>query len=539
MNDMQNIQAYVPQVSLWELIPFGVVLLGAIATLLADAATDKHGSRRILPIITGVTLVLAMVGFFANMLPNAPFVESTFRADEFGQLGCLVILFSALMMTVMAPSLVERRNLPSGEFYALILFATFGAITLALANELLTAFVCLETMSLSLYVLTGIDRRSGKAAEASFKYFILGAFASAFLVLGIAFLFGATHTTNLTEMATVFQNGGFLTETARYGADRQVTIPATVQALNPVWVFMGFGLLFVGACFKLSLAPFHMYAPDVYEGSNTPTTMLIATGSKVAAFAFLVHVVEAMSYWAPFAQGASFIIGLAAVASMLWGNLAAVVQSNIKRMLAYSSVAHTGYTAVGVLVLVALPSLGLGDRLTDAQIAVREAIIFYLAGYTIMNILAFGIAHYIGGEGQMGAYRGLVHRKPLAAIGMAIAMFSLLGIPPTVGFMGKFWVFKEAVEHGFIGITVIAVLASSISAWYYLSLVVTMFMREEEEPAGVPLAGTGAGAARMVSAATLSRAFLIISCVLVVLFGIIPTLFFALQFTDAAILGAR
>ncbi|CAN5196312.1 NADH-quinone oxidoreductase subunit N [soil metagenome] len=522
MNDISNIQAYVPAVGLTDLLPLLALLFGAILCLIVDAASDKKGSRTLLPVICAATLAATFAIFYADPLPTSPFLESTFRADEFGQLGCMIITFAALVMALISPPMIERRNLPSGEYYALILFATFGMVTLVISNELLTAFIALEILSLSLYVLTGIDRRSAKAAEASFKYFILGSFATAFLVLGIAFLFGATKTTYLSEMAHVFQ-----------------TSTGSMTEINPLWVYAGFALIFVGICFKLSLAPFHMYAPDVYEGANTPTTMIIATASKVAAFALLVHVVEALSYWPAFSIGATFVIGLVAVTSMVWGNLAALVQSNIKRMLAYSSVAHTGYATVGVLVLAALPGMGLGaEDLEIAQRAVRKAIIFYLAGYTIMNIAAFGIAHYIGGEGQMGAWRGLIHRKPMAAVGMALAMFSLLGIPPTVGFMGKFFIFKEAVQYGFTGIAIVAMLASVASAFYYLSLVVTMFMREEDEVSGVGLAGVRAAAPQLWTGELFARVFLTISCALVIVFGIAPGLFFAWRLVQDAGIGA-
>lgn len=522
MTDISSIQAYVPDISLGTILPYIILLLGGVACLFADAASEKEGSRKVLPLISGASVLLALVYFFFFDLPTVPFAEETFIGSEFGQLGSMVILISALVMIIMSPKLLERRNMPSGEYYTLICFGTAGMVLLATANELLTAFIALEILSLSLYVLTSLDRRSPRATEAGFKYFILGSFASAFLVFGIAFLFGATHTTFLHEMAAVFQAG---------------VVGPNEDAVNPLWVFMGFALLFVGICFKLSLAPFHMWAPDVYQGATTPTTMMIATGSKVAAVALLVNVVEALSYYPDFANGAVFIVGFVAVVSMIWGNLAALVQTDIKRMLAYSSVAHTGYVTVGAVVLLALPSLPAamlqGQTLEGAQDAVRNAMVFYMAGYTLMNVLAFGIAQYVGGEGDMGAYRGLVHRKPVAALGMAVAMFSLLGIPPTVGFMGKFYVFKEAVQYDFVGLAVIGVLASVASAFYYLSLVVTMFMREEE--AGEPVAGAPAAAGVTGGLATAMptvplMAVLVASAALVMIFGVLPTLFFALNF---------
>ncbi|MCC6548325.1 NADH-quinone oxidoreductase subunit N [Candidatus Sumerlaeota bacterium] len=472
--------AYVPAINLHGILPFISLLAGGMLCLAADAMSGKEGSRRILPVISFVALAAALVSFLLPGYPTGSFLENTFYSDSFSRLGCIVILVSAIATTLMGPRQVIRRNLPSGEYYTLIVFAALGMVLLALANEMLSAFVALEIMSLSLYVLTGIDRRSGKSAEASFKYFILGAFASAFFVFGSGFLFGSTRTT-------------FLADAHNYFATRGGNMPEGAE----MWAFIAFGLVFVGLCFKLSLAPFHMWAPDVYEGANTPTTLYIATGSKVAAFAFLIHFAHAFSSWQIFTAPVTFIVGLIAVASMTWGNIAAIVQSNLKRMLAYSSVAQTGYMMIAVMVLVALPSLQAAGNLNATTIAndttlIYNAISLYLAGYTIISILAFGIAFHIGGEGSMAAYRGLFHRKPFAAVGMAIAMFSLSGLgflPPTIGFIGKFYLFKEAVRFNMTGIAVIGILTSVIAAFYYLSLIVTMFMKAPDEENGIELAG--------------------------------------------------
>ena len=540
MNQIENIRAYVPDVHLFEILPFLILLVGGIGCLIVDAATNKDGSRRFLPVIAGVTLLTAIISYFFPLLPTQPFIEGTFYADEFGRLACIVILFSALAMTIMGPRQVIRRNLPSGEFYALILFSSLGMVLLATSNELLTAFVSLEIMSLALYVLTGIDRRSGKSAEASFKYFILGAFASAFLVLGIAFLFGATRTTFLTEMVEIFKNNGVTTLAGAYREGGLVAAAPVVEQLNPVWTLTGFGLIFVGVCFKLSLAPFHMWAPDVYEGSNTPTTVLIATGSKVAAFAFFIHIVSSFSHWEYFTSPATFIIGLVAVISMVWGNIAAVVQSNLKRMLAYSSVAQTGYMMVALMVLVAIPHVpdlaGAGpEALAEASRPIRQAISLYLAGYTIMTVLAFGLAFHLKGEGPISAYRGLFQRKPLAAFGMAIAMFSFVGIgftPPTIGFMGKYFLFKEAVKFDLIAVAVIAVLTSVVSAFYYLNVVVVMFMKKAEDGDSAALAGLREEKVGFMAGDAILRVLLTASAVLIFLLGFFPNLFIGI--TDNA-----
>lgn len=532
MNQIDSIRAYVPHINFSDLIPFLILLVGAIGCLVFDAMTNKERSRKVLPIISSLSIILAMGSFFLGILPppDMTFLEGAFRADEFGQLGALVILFASLMMVIMLPSLVERRNLPAAETYSLTLFAALGAVLLAIANELLTAFIALEILSLSLYVLIGIDRKSAKATEAIFKYFILGAFSSAFLVFGIAFLFGATQTTYLTEMAEVFKNGGIVVAEGIYRDGQMISAPV-VEALNPVWVFIGFSLLFVGMAFKVTAAPFHMYAPDVYEGGNTPTVMVVATASKVAAFAFLLHVVEALAWWPVFTSPAIFIISVVAVASMIWGNLAALVQVNFKRMMAYSSIAHTGYMMMGAMVYMALPGMLEGEALERAMKAVRQAILLYLAGYTVTSVLSFGTAYYIRGEGHMQAYRGLFFRKPAAAAGMAIAMFSLVGIgftPPTIGFMGKFYLFKEAVQYDFVGIAVIAVLASAISAYYYLSLVVTMFMRQVDDTQAVRLAGLRKESVKLFSFDSMTRIVLFASSILIFILGVFPGMFLSL-----------
>lgn len=519
MTDIVNIKAYVPDVNVAELIPFLLLLVGGIACLAVDAVSDRKSSRRYLPLIGGVALACSFISFFLGGMAKGPFVEGSFIADSFGQMACLVIVFATFVQTIFGPRLVKERNIPSGEFYTLILFVAFGGCLLAMANEMLTAFISLEIMSISLYVLTGIDRRCRKSVEAGFKYFILGAFSSAFLVLGMAFLFGATHSTRFDVMAQNLMEMG-----------------SDVQA---IWLFVGFALVMVGICFKLSLAPFHMWAPDVYEGANTPTTMVIATASKVAAMGFLLHLVVALGHWPAFGSAIAFMLGLVAVASILWGNLAALVQTNFKRMMAFSSVAHTGYMMVAVMVLAALPGLVDPSALGAAQSLIYQAIILYLAGYTLMNILAFGIAWHIGGTGNMAAYRGLCYRNPLAATGMVLAMFSLAGLgfaPPTIGFMGKFYLFKEVINHGFIGIAVIAMIGSAISAFYYLGLVVTMFMREQSDESSVAVIGAPRKGT-LISETVFTRAILCAVGVMIFVFGIWPELFLGIGHTLMVGLG--
>ncbi|MDK2970405.1 MAG: NADH-quinone oxidoreductase subunit [Candidatus Sumerlaeota bacterium] len=555
-------QTFVPQVALDQVLPFAILIVGGLLILALDAlleAVAKMTPERrdqTLTLVTGLVLAGAFGTFAVDMLgANArPFLEGAFRADEFGHLGALLIIGTALAFVLMAPALIKRRKLPAGEMYTLLLFSVAGMTLLTVANELITAFICIEILSLSLYVLTGIDRRNRRSSEASFKYFILGAFASAFLVFGIAFLFGATGTTQLfgdgrayDEMQTAEKIGRPVqlpTDIANYNMGinevlysgqrivyaaqpvsevvegQIVTHPnviATLAPLNPMWLFIGFALLFVGLCFKLSLAPFHMWAPDVYEGAPTITTMLIATASKVAAFAFLVHVVEALSFWRFFPAGASFIISAVAVISIAWGNLGAIVQTNFKRLLAYSSIAHGGYLTIAIATLIhpeVFSDLGRIER-------VRDAIVFYLFAYTLMNVLAFGIAAYLGrqGEGEISNFRGLFHRRPAIAVAMSVAMVSLMGLGlPIVGFWGKIYVFKEAVDVGLIALVVIGALGSVVSAFYYLRVVVEMFMRDASADAEAGTVPQGFAYPLVIG----------LSCAAIVIFGFLPPLFFVL-----------
>lgn len=564
---LPEIAPYIPHVTLDQVLPFLILILASLTILALDATLDfvkgmtPCNRDRILGIVTIGALGVAGLTFYWDVLGanGRPFLEGAFRADEFGNLGALVIIFAAIATTIMSPKVIAERKLPAGEMYALVLFATTGMTMLTVANELVTAFICIEILSLSLYVLAGIDRRSRVSGEAAFKYFILGAFASAFLVFGIAFLFGATGTTQLfgqgqilDQMTRAVANGQLpeLPATAMsfnlgmnevlYSGERIVhaAIPVGVlqgdvmlselarwdfiQPLNPIWLFVGFALVFVGLCFKLSLAPFHMWAPDVYEGAPTISAMFIATASKVAAFAFLVHLIEAMSFWRHFPASSGFIISAVAVISIVWGNTAALVQTNIKRLLAYSSIAHGGYLTIGVATLVH-PDVFSNDLRIES---VRSAIIFYLFAYTLMNVLAFGIPAILGkeGEGPITAYRGLIRRRPMLAIGMTIAMVSLigLGIPGTVGFWGKYYVFKEAINSGMVALAVIAMLGSAVSAYYYLRVVVEMFMRDESEE-GAPVAG-----GQLAKIPVGFNMILALSSVLIFIFGFLPPLFLAL-----------
>jgi len=384
--------------------------------------------------------------------------------DPYALFFNIIIGYATGIVLLLSMDYIRREGQEAGEFYALVLFSALGMMLMASAGDLIMVFLGLETMSIALYVLTGFFRSRIEAGEASMKYFLIGAFASGFFLYGIALIFGATGSTNLDRIANAVAAGA--------GGDPMLVI--------------GFGLLLVGFGFKISSVPFHMWAPDAYEGAPTSIAALIATGSKAAAFAALLRVLLSAVRGAPL-DWPYLIWGLAAL-SMTVGNVAALAQQNLKRMLAYSSIAHVGYMLVGV---VAGGSLGTGS------------VLFYLLVYTFTTAGAFGVILLLERNGreavQLGDYGGLATRHPLAALALAIFLLSLVGIPPTAGFVGKFYLFGAAVKSGYVWLAVIGVLNSAVAAYYYLRLIVFMYMRE---PEGAPtvLAPSLSGALALVVA---------------------------------------
>jgi NADH-quinone oxidoreductase subunit N len=370
-----------------------------------------------------------------------------------------------------------RTGSESGEYYALVLFSTAGMMLMASAGDLIVVFLALELMSLSLYVLAGLFKTRLTSGEASMKYFLLGAFATSFFLYGIALIYGATGSTNLDRIAA----------------------SAAAKGGDPL-VLVGLGLLLVGFGFKISSVPFHMWVPDVYEGAPTTITALIATGSKAAAFAALIRVlVVALRGIQP--DWSALLWGVA-VLTMTLGNVVAIAQSNLKRMLAYSSIAHVGYMLMG---LVAGGAQGAGS------------VLFYLLAYTFTTVGAFGIIALCVRAGEdaveVSDYSGLARRHPVLAATLALFLLSLIGVPPLAGFVAKFYLFGSAVRAGYIWLTVIAVLNSAVAAYYYLRVIVFMYMRE---PEGEALAVTPSFAGGLALAVAL---------VGIVLLGVIPAPF--------------
>lgn len=359
--------------------------------------------------------------------------------DVFGSLACLVFLAGAAIAILLSDHYLKDHGIARPEYYALVLFCTAGAMVMATSLELISLFIGLELLSLSMYVLAGFATQALRSEEAALKYFLLGAFASGFMIYGVAMLYGATGSTFLPAIQ------------ARMG----------VHYL----ALAGLALILVGLGFKVAVVPFHMWTPDVYEGAPTPVTAFMSVIAKAAGFAALMRVAHHLL--PANEEMVSAALWAIAAATMALGNVLALVQANIKRMLAYSSIAHAGYVLMAVLA---------GDRANGAQ-----ALLFYLLAYTLMNLGAFAVVIYLARGGQeyleVEDLSGLAVTQPWAAGAMAAFMFSLAGLPPTAGFVAKFYVFAAALRAGYPGLTVLAVICTVVGFYYYLRIVVLMYMR--------------------------------------------------------------
>jgi len=360
-------------------------------------------------------------------------------ANFFGAFFCFVAFFTVIL----SKDYFERQKYHRGEFYIVLMFAAIGMILIASANDLIIIFLGIELMSVCLYVLAGFIRIKERANEAALKYFLLGAFTTGFLLYGIALIYGAAGTTNLAMIRNAF----------------------TVVSTNILFI-IGAGFLLVGLAFKAAVVPFHMWVPDVYEGAPTPVTAFMSTGAKAAAFAALITIfIRTFDF---IGGQVNDLLAVLAAASMILGNIIAIAQTNIKRMLAYSSIAHAGYMLTGI-----------AAGTIDGQVGVM----YYIAAYVVMNFGAFAVISIVEREGDQNLliddYAGLSDSKPLLAILMAVFMFALAGVPPLAGFFGKYYVFFAAIKAKMVWLAIVGVLASFVSAYYYLRIVVFMFFREK------------------------------------------------------------
>jgi NADH-quinone oxidoreductase subunit N len=466
----------------------------------AFSVSKSRGYQAILA--TAISSLAGFLAFQNTRLPAGLIMNGHGVTDGFSSWITVIACLAAAMSSLLALGFFRQRNAERGEFYALLLFSAAGMSLLSVSNEFVTLFVNLELMSVATYALAAFWRRGNRSVEAGFKYFILGAFASAILIYGVALLYGATGTTQLDKLNL------------------------SVALKDSPWlVWPGILLVLTGLSFKIAAVPLHMWAPDVYEGAPTPVTALMSAGIKAAAFVALVRVTLHLG---DSSAVLLFLLSLLAALTMVVGNLLAIAQRNVKRMLAYSSIAHAGYILIGVAALFTTGHLGNEVGLLRAtQVAnptteflrssALQGILFYLLAYAITTVGAFGILAAVERREDDGAadawdlskLSGLATRRPGWALAMALFMFSLGGIPSTVGFLGKLYLFKAGISAGLIGLSVLGVLASAAGMYYYLRVIVYMYMK--------PPATTETGVRHWSTEFVLAA-----SAVAVILLGILP-----------------
>jgi NADH-quinone oxidoreductase subunit N len=450
-----------PNVNLQAVLPEMVVALTGIIVMLYDSFAPKQRN------VTGtISLVgLAVAAYLTiSMWNDVPATSwgGMIANDGLRMSFTLVFLFVSAMTILISTVWTERENVPVGEYHAMLLFATFGSMFMASGNNFVIIFLGLETLSIATYVMAGLRKSDLKSNESAMKYFILGSFASAFLLYGMALVYGATGSTNITEIADKIAAPNF-----------------------PALLLIGGAMLIVGFGFKVATVPFHVWTPDVYEGAPSPITGFMAAGPKAAAFASFIRVFVIGFPLITGAKAAGYLheswvtaLTVMAILTMTVGNIAAIVQNNVKRMLAYSSISHAGYALVGFI--------GAGVAKTEtARDAAIAAVAFYMLTYAVTNLGAFAIVTLVGQKNdrrtEFEDYNGIGFKSPVLAFSLSLFMLSLLGLPLTAGFMGKVLVFRPALEAGnslLVLLVVVAVINTAISAYYYLRLIVVMFFRE-------------------------------------------------------------
>ncbi len=458
-------------------LPMLLVMLSGLILVVFDAFKPNHNS---IPSVTAATLVIAFILAWTNLSgESGTAYHALLRFGGMASFVNLIILGSGLLSVILVQSYLNQIGAGQGEVYALLLFATVGMMVLGSANHLLMTFVGLETMSICLYILTAVVRGNQGSKESALKYFLLGAFSTGFFLYGIALLYGSTGTMYLDRMGSI-----------------------AVAGNDQVMFWAGVSLLLTGFLFKVSAAPFHMWTPDVYQGAPTPLTGFMSTASKSAAFAALILVL----YHAVPTEHWTGVLAIIALITMILGNVVAISQRNVKRMLAYSSVAHAGYILVGL-------AAGTPEGYSGA--------LFYLVVYSIMNIGAFGVIALLewdekeGSEQTLDSLAGVGYKKPLLAWCMVFFMFSLAGFPPLGGFFGKVAVFAPAIDAGLTWLAIAGVLTSAVSAYYYLRVLVVFFMKEPKE---------NESASRSFPVPRLSAAVLVFCVIALIVLGVAPGL---------------
>ncbi len=425
------------------ILPLLAVSVGAMVVMLVGVRLEDEDSAS-LGFLALVTLLAAFVLTMFELGQNTLAFHGSLAMDDYAVFFETVIIIATAVTVAMSLQYAADAGLAGAEYYALVLFAALGMMLMAAAGDLIIIFLGLETMSIAVYALAGFNRRDPKSNEAAIKYFLLGAFSTGFLLYGIALIYGAAGTIRLEPIRASLASG---------------------ISANPL-LLLGLGLMLIGFGFKVAAVPFHMWTPDAYEGAPTPVTAFMAVGVKLAAFAgflriFMANLGAISTEW-------TGVLWMLAVLTMTTGNVIALVQNNIKRMLAYSAIAHAGYVIVG---MAAGPSHGAGG-----------AILFYLLAYAFTNLGAFAVVVALERSGEphdaIADYRGLAREHPGLAAAMALCLLSLTGVPPLAGFVGKFYIFAAALNGGLVWLVVIAVLNSVVSAYYYVAVIVAMYMQE-------------------------------------------------------------
>ena len=469
----------IPDINLGAITPQLILVIAACVVLLLGVFLES--SRRLIAYIAFFSCLAAIFSIFSLWDVDRKVFSGMLTINSYSHSFSLIILISAALICLTTSESVVLDK--CGEFYCILLLSTFGMIVMASSQHLIIIFLGLEILSIGLYSLIGINRSRIRSLEAAIKYFLLGAFASGFFLFGISITYGVTGSFDLTEVAAFLQR---------------------INLLGHPLMLAGISLLFIGFGFKVALIPFHMWSPDVYQGSPAPITAFIATAPKAAAFAAFARVfVEGLSTlyidWAD-------MMFWVCIITIVAGNLLALIQRDIKRMLAYSSIAHAGYILMALLA---------GPLLGDSELAI-SSIKFYIMAYALMNILAFSVVHiFESREGTNLAiedFAGFGKKYPMLSIAMTIAMLSLAGIPLTGGFIGKLQIFSAAISAGYVGLTIVAVIAAVVSVYYYLNVLVKMYFSEPDQELGDITVSRSTGLA------------IVLSSLGVILMGVVPSI---------------
>jgi NADH-quinone oxidoreductase subunit N len=441
-------ESIIAQISFQAIYPEIIIASTAMIILMLQAFSPRE-SRKIMGYVSlaGVIFgaVILMGSSCSQSSAPAYWFSGTWVVDNYSRFFKLLFLLCTGLTILLSLKYLKDEGINHGEYFAILLFATVGMMIMASGSDFITIVLGLELMSICLYVLTGYTRGRQISNEAALKYFVLGSFATGFLLYGIALFYGAVGDTSLKSLA-------------------ELTVRTNFQNYT---IIIGMVLMIIGFGFKIAVVPFHMWTPDVYQGAPSPITAFMSAGPKAAAFAafirvFLEALPTARNEWVD-------LIWILAVLTMTVGNVAALVQDNVKRMLAYSSIAHAGYVMVA---FIAAREMGISSML------------YYLLAYTFMNLGAFAIITVAGGRNEervnVQDFAGFGYSNPVAAVMMSLFLFSLAGIPPTAGFMGKFLIFSAAIKEGFLGLALIGVVNSVISVYYYLRVTIAMYMKEPE-----------------------------------------------------------